>query len=132
MTDHVALATLTSEMSVDRSLVKDWEHIKIGTWDNIRIYYKPMEDGYMFYVLDFASCSSQPADASVYDAPDCEVVIMFAGYGFFDGVRHLYCHKDGDGFDGYIYYPKVEAMVEIFSRLRELELKYCWDADKGY
>jgi hypothetical protein len=75
--------------------------------------------GFRFCVLDW--CWSNT------DGTNNHYQVMCEGYGYFDGVRHMYFSPQSQGYDNY---PDLSLWITVLSRLRELELQNCWDAPK--
>lgn len=120
--------------------IKDWQFISIDN-DGTRIYYKELVfENRTGQGFDFCAVSE---DGHYYASPehmeeywsnptlDCHII--FEGYAYFDGIRHLHVHSkrnDTNGernYDGYFYYPDVLLLSEVLIVLKELEKKFCWD-----
>jgi hypothetical protein len=69
--------------------------------------------------------------ASEWDGLDYYDEVMRCA-AHFDGVRHLHFRQGGDdrNFHGYDNYPHIESYALLFARIRELELKFCHEADQ--
>lgn len=130
MMKQIDFNSLVSQMSTDKSLIKEWDFITFGKYQDLnRIYYKSMAEedpdmsGFIFYCVNGMLEEDEP-----------EVEVICAGYGFYDGVRHIYFHQDPESsedynFDGYLYYPDINDLISMLSELKKLEVKYCRDAE---
>jgi len=47
------------------------------------------------------------------------------GYGYFDGIRHLWFGQSEDESFGYMNYPDLEILSLLFRKLSDLQLKFC-------
>lgn len=97
--------------------VCDSEYIKIT--DDCRLYYLPTPDydiggGFMFCGL-------------TSDNWDGDVNYFFSGSGVFDGVRHMFMSNDEQMDRGYQNYPVLSTIIDFFTELNKLEIKYCSD-----
>ena len=52
--------------------------------------------------------------------------ILFKASFRVDGVRHLWFEESEDG---YMYCPDMVSMIELFQKVREIEVKCCPRAD---
>lgn len=114
--------------------VHSWEYIQIGKWNNHRLYYKPhppladdknpeYKSGYRFHFLSFMS-------GPVHHNNDLwthqtEVEIAAKGYGYWDGIRHIWIKPEDGDHTGYLYYNNVLMWSEFFQQLRKLEEVFC-------
>lgn len=131
MTHGLEFKDLVSNMSVDKTYVKDWQFFTLDKYDNVRLFYKDLGSeykGFIFYCLRFNSCGT--GEGSVWQKDDLQVEIVAAGTAYFDGLRHMYFHaeeleENSPKFDGYLYYPNANVMAEMFIKIRVLEEMYC-------
>lgn len=79
--------------------------------------------GFYALVVEFVS-SDEIEVEDHWDGSDLIVNIVFNVIARFDGVRHLEFNREGS-MPGYIYYPGMEAMVKMFTKLREIEQEHC-------
>lgn len=54
-----------------------------------------------------------------------EVEELFKVTALFDGVRHLEIKRSEEGHEGYIYYPNMEGLILMLSKVREIEVEHC-------
>ena len=94
-----------------------------------RLYSAKAVNGFCAVGLDFVSCESSARD--MWTDATTEVRILFVAAAYFDGVRHLEINTASKNFAGYIYYPKMQNLIELFQKVRELELEICPHATKG-
>lgn len=116
------------EITFDNERIKDWDFL-----DNehfmFRLHYKPIENdgaydlGFMFYITTWVS---NKADFEEYTlGSETTVECMCYGYASFDGIRHLYWGDKQTNNRGYDYYPNIEEIKCVLSKLQELEDRYC-------
>lgn len=56
-----------------------------------------------------------------------DLKVFAYGYGYADGIRHIYY---GSGHQkGYFYYPPLASMAHVLTRVEELSHIYCRDAE---
>jgi len=106
---------------VSTSVVEEYARI-VSPDDNVALYYYPYKEdcnGFRFIAVSFISGSGEPD--SIFDDPDCELDRICEGYGFFDGIRHVYWGDD----HGYINYPNWKHTMWIIQQICQLEIKYC-------
>jgi hypothetical protein len=98
--------------------------IKIDDW--CRLYYAPKEErsGFDFCVIQVTQASGFD-EPDPFTKPDTQGEVVCRGYGFFDGVRHLYFGAEESDNEGYLYYPNLQKLVRIFTSLWRLEEAYC-------
>lgn len=110
------------ELSEIRALgeypIIDWNRIEIDEERLILFWtfiYEPKEkcEGIRFYVADWVSKDVYPPGPDKYER-------MVEGYGFFDGIRHLYFGPDDDH-AGYFNYPKLEVLIDVLEAIKKLE-----------
>ncbi len=61
------------------------------------------------------------------DHDDIELKVFAYGYGYSDGVRHIYF--GGGHQKGYFYYPPLATMANVLLRVEELSQIFCKNAD---
>jgi hypothetical protein len=110
-------------------------HFKVDGWTREEI-----GQFILFYQVD--PCVSKEGGVgfecvAVEWSAECNNVVYYdevlRATAYWDGVRHLHFRQGGDEgieFNGYDYYPDMKSYQILFQRLRELELEYCWSANK--
>ncbi len=102
----------------------NWKFIDPEIDSLTRIYYKPSEEGggFKFYALVI---SGSLVSDLIFDEDNTVVECLFEGYGYYDGIRHLYMgSKQHDNY-GYLYYPDLKDYTRLFEIILDLESKYC-------
>lgn len=96
-----------------------------GSAKNYRLYVDRDLPYNSFYALalEFVSCSCE--SESVWDCPELEVSPLFNVIAYCDGVRHLEFNREAGCLAGYIYCPNMEALIDMFQKVREIELEVC-------
>jgi hypothetical protein len=64
---------------------------------------------------------------SPIDHGDIDLKVFAYGYGYADGIRHIYF--GGGHQKGYFYYPPLSTMAQVLMRVEELAQAYCKNAD---
>jgi hypothetical protein len=95
----------------------DWEYMEVS--QDIRIYFHNKSSTCDFYVVNFVSCSGGVLD--FWKDSDLKVECLFHGYIYYDGLRHLYMGDEDTDTENYLYYVDSSTIVDIFSKLKELE-----------
>lgn len=79
--------------------------------------------GFRAMAVGFNSCD---ADCSNHwEASDLEVDDIFVVTAHFDGVKHLEFNRNEKDMEGYLYYPNMDGLIELLSKVRELEKELC-------
>lgn len=109
---------LTEIRALGKYPITDWNRIEIDEERIILFWtyiYKPEEkcEGIRFYVADWVSRDIHPPGPDKYER-------MIEGYGYFDGIRHLYFGPD-DEHPGYFNYPQVEVLIQVLEAIKKLE-----------
>lgn len=117
--EHYKFLELTWD---DKTLVSESEYVKIEK-SKCRIYHRPYHTGFEFIcveeILNFSSYPNKTFDEF------SEVNILFKGFAYYDGVRHLYFGVEKDSEDnGYFYYPDLGLLSNSLLELEKLESKY--------
>ena len=124
---------LFSELKINgNNRVRDSELVCSSNNDQYRLYLcrDGFESGFKCLALEWVSCGGDFDGSNLWGARDCMVRQLFEVTAYFDGVRHLEFNREAEGMAGYIYYPSTKGIIELFEKVRELELKYCWDCEK--
>lgn len=93
-----------------------------------RLYVDRFENG--FYAMAVEWVSSNAGFDDKWSCPGCEVDQLFNVTAYSDGVRHLEFNREAGDMAGYIYYPEMKGLIEMFSKVRELELDLYPHCDK--
>ena len=117
-----------SALQIDGLPVRHWRHQPVGR--NLRLYHLPSDpagSGFRFAAVEFVTCDvDEPCDGSdVFEAPEAGVDVLFRGIAHFDGVRQLWVGPEAGGERGYLSYPPIAWLAELFQLLRQLELQHC-------
>lgn len=92
---------------------------------NYRLYIDRINNGFYAMALEFVSCNADSID--IWSNDELEVRQLFNLTAYFDGVRHLEFNRKAGDMAGYMNYPDMDGLVELFKRVREIELELCWD-----
>lgn len=115
-------------IKIDDVPILECELVYKDSQDNVRMYIKRLGPGHGFKAtaLEFVSCIY--GQGSHWERPDLTVEIIVEVIAYFDGLRHLHFGGNGpesDDFNGYLYYPSSKSLVEVMTKLRELEQECC-------
>lgn len=86
-----------------------------------RLYVLIGENSFYAQAVRFASCIGDKQ----WECEYLKVEPIFNLSALFDGVRHLEFNREAGEMAGYIYYPDIAAMIELFQKVREIELQVC-------
>lgn len=114
-----------TDCSEGESLIHTWAFVE-PDHGQVRVYYKPMEeegDGFYFYAVEWTGA---PSEGEVW-TPETECATRFWGYGYIDGIRHMFMGHEQTEDEGYAYYPIMDRFIKTLEALKELEKKYCRD-----
>lgn len=106
------------EMFVSEFLNREY-FPKDEEYPTLAIFWNPRDserNGFKLAILRFVSCQVD-ADPKKPETFDYEIIASMAAC--YDGVRHL---QFGD--KGYINYPNLPLLADIFKRVRELEIEF--------
>lgn len=92
------------------------------------VYREPENNAFYALAVEFASCATE--SGSAWDCPELTVEPLFSVTAYFDGVRHLEFNREAGDMAGYIYYPNMQGLIEMFQKVREIELEICRDCEK--
>lgn len=115
--------TLFSDIRLNNKPLSECELALECNGRDYRLYIYREEYFFKGIAISFHSCES---DGDIWDCPALEVDPLFNFIAYHDGVRHLEFNRESD-MAGYIYYPNMQGIVELFSKVRELELEICRD-----
>jgi len=88
---------------------------------------EPKTNSFHSIALEWSGCAS---DGDIWDCEDTTATPLFNSTAYFDGVRHLEFNREAGDMAGYIYYPNIAGLTDLFAKLREIELETCRDCDK--
>jgi len=106
----------------DKAITESFEYIEIDKM--VRMYYLPKTDGhgFEFYCIEVIGYTNE----NCWKDDETECYIVMRGSAYFDGVRHLYVSRDKEeDYNGYLYCPNINELINILEILKELETKYC-------
>lgn len=111
----------------DNYIIHEWPFINAN--EELRVYYKPElkeKSGFQFYAISRIGWNCVPeTEVNRWHPDHCMVEVLYHGYGYFDGVRHLYMgHKFTDNY-GYDFYPDLDNHIDAMLALKSLEQIYC-------
>lgn len=115
------------EAKEDYTLFKD---LSSNNYPDTRLYYKGNKEERTLYfkLIRITSMVSWSNGVQYSDNPDenptTRAEVLAHGYGFFDGVRHLYFTSDADDCSGYWYYPDLILLKKFADALLELEIEF--------
>jgi hypothetical protein len=114
------------EITLNNKPLRECELVYSGSKDNNRLYVDKTEGSKSFHAMavSFASCD---ACDDWWSSKELTVEKIFELTAHFDGVRHVHFNNEENG---YLYYPNMEDLINMFTKVRELELKICPEADK--
>ena len=85
--------------------------------------YVDIEDNSFYAVaIRFNSCVN---DGDIWECPELRVDNIFEVTAYFDGVRHLEFNRHEKDLEGYIYYPDIQAIIDMLNEVRKIELQVC-------
>jgi hypothetical protein len=96
---------------------------------NYRLYVDIDQERSTFHALAIAfhGCTS---DGNVWDCPNLTIQPLFNLTAYFDGVRHLEFNRDAGDMAGYIYCPDMQGIIDMMTKVREIELDVCRDCNR--
>jgi|SRR5882757_6414650 len=100
----------------------NWEYLQLN-YSN-RLYYKLVDSntsGFFFCDVEMTSCISHEE----FNPESTEVEVLYEGIAYFDGIRHLYMGSEQTDNYGYVYYTHLDTHIQVLTKLKELEIKYC-------
>lgn len=120
--------TLFSELKLNDKPLCDCEMVLECNQTNYRLYIDKYPDEHVFYALavEFVSCVSDDK----WNCPQLAVEPLFNVTAYSDGVRHLEFNREAGDMAGYIYYPNMQGLIEMFAKVREIELEICRDCEQ--
>lgn len=86
-----------------------------------RLYVNRRDSGFDAMAVEFVSCFDK-------DTWSCDMLMvsqLFLATAYYDGVRHLEFNREVGATAGYIYYPDTKGLIELFSKVRGLEVEQC-------
>ena len=98
------------------------------TYYRLYVDKEPKENIFYSLAVEFVNCSADFEDG--WACPDLTVSPLFNTTAYFDGVRHLEFNRESKDMAGYIYYPNMQGLLALFSKVREIELEICRDCDE--
>lgn len=117
MSDDLDLGSPIRMIDVEGLLIENWAREELDGIETL-LYFQsidPEGNGFRFCALTWAA----------NDGED-RYQVLADGYGYFDGLRHIWwCPKS----DGYKYYPDVETMILVLRRVADLEKRFCRDSE---
>lgn len=121
--------TVLKDIISNGVLVHECKYMELEN-KNIRVYYwgENIDEGFKFYALENTGYIYKDFNDEIIDEwnpEQCIVECIYKGYGYFDGVRHLYMGDEKTDNYGYHYYPTLENNIMTLKAIRELEVKYC-------
>mgnify|MGYP001608599688 CR=1 FL=1 len=127
-TDYVEFEDGDYRLSDLKQMGWTLEVFRPGSAHDIYLFYeatnqpKATEGGGLKF-LALENISGPDAD----DSDSIDLKVFAYGYGYSDGVRHIYY---GSGHQkGYFYYPPLAAMAQVLLKVDELSHIYCNDVD---
>lgn len=92
-----------------------------------RLYVNRFDGGFYAMAVEFVSSVADNDD--MWDCDQLEVNQLLNLVALFDGVRHLEFNREAGDMAGYIYYPNINGLIEIFQKIREIEIQLCRDCE---
>ena len=129
MENFTKLNEISHERFPDEKIFK-WDFVEIEKDSEVRIYYKTNEtvnaNGFYFYVIYRVSYECNKfTDKNNWDENFVSVNCLFHGVAYFDGVTHLHMGDKQTLNEGYLYYPNLKDIVNVFQKIQELENRFC-------
>ncbi len=120
---------LFSELRIYGKPLRDCEMVLECNNRHYRLYVVKDVEEEVFYSLavEFLSCESVH---DIWDCPELRVEPLFNTTAYFDGVRHLEFNRESEDMAGYIYYPDMQGLIDMFEKLREIEVEVCQYLDE--
>lgn len=108
------IGTLIDKIESDGRPIQDWTREELDGYGTLLFYesIEPELNGFRFCATRMIAESGENRWYRV----------MAEGYGFFDGLRHIWWHPAEAGYE---FYPVLEQSILILRRLVELEQKFC-------
>ena len=83
--------------------------------------------GFLAMAVEFNSCDA--GCVNHWEATALEVNELFTVTAYFDGVRHLEFNRNEPDMEGYLYYTNMDGLIELLSKVREIEKELCRECD---
>jgi hypothetical protein len=94
-----------------------------------RLYVDIDKDDAMFSAVAVCygelSYSGEDLKDCVWEEPGLWVQVVFEVEAYWDGVRHIHFTRRDSEMQGYLYYPSMRALVEMFQVIEKLEREVC-------
>ena len=122
------------DLVVGDSKLSDIEPIYSDEYDYIRLYFAETVCGFDAHAVDFISCDNNGHDDDDghqwnHNNTIVNTIFEVTAHSDGDGVRHLEFNRNGGNQDGYLYYPKMQCLIDMLQMVRDLELKLCADCN---
>ena len=117
---------LFSELKIRGTPLSDCERIDFE--GDYRLYIKRDNHGFDAMAVSFSSCSGDDDD-DVWECSELMVDVLLELTALFDGVRHVWFAPYDTTQKGYVNYPDMQGVINVMSKLRELEKELCWDCE---
>jgi hypothetical protein len=94
-----------------------------------RLYLTRFTDcgGFSAMAVEFCSCNADHDDH--WAVSDLRVNELFTVTAYHDGIRHLEFNRNEKDMEGYLYYTNMDGLIELLSKVREIEKELCRDCD---
>jgi hypothetical protein len=114
--------------------LSDCELVYKGEHDYTRLYVVKDPDKHSFWAhaVEYHSCPypiGEYVPESHWENKWLTVDTVFEVVAYYDGVRHLEFNRNGDDMDGYLYYPDLGELINMLTKIREIDLEVCLDLD---
>lgn len=117
MEDNLYLKDIKVEIDGKETYLYTWDYVQLPNHD-VRIYYKPSEDGFDFYAVERTSHKiNEKTDKDPWHPYYCQVEYVVYGVSNFDSIRHLYFTSNNLG---YTYYPNIELITDTLTTLKKM------------
>ena len=92
--------------------------------NNYRLYVDREDCCFYSLAVEFVSCAGS-SSSNIWQCPELRVEPLFNTTAYHDGVRHLEFNREAGDMAGYIYYPDIQGIIDLFTKLREIEIEVC-------
>ncbi|EGQ7810310.1 hypothetical protein I6Y99_004351 [Vibrio parahaemolyticus] len=108
--------------------LKDCELVFQDKHNSYRLYVDKdsSRNEFQAYAVEFAYCTGHDINDPFND-PTCVVMGLFHLEASFDGARYLHFNREAGDMSGYMYYPNLQVLSDMFRILAKIEAEICKD-----
>ncbi|HBN6266157.1 TPA: hypothetical protein L3N15_004138 [Vibrio parahaemolyticus] len=117
---------LLIDIRLNNKPLKDCELAFQDKHNTYRLYVDkdPSGNGFQAYAVEFVYCAGNDIN-DPFNNPTCVVMELFHLEARSDGARHLHFNREAGDTAGYMYYPDLQVLSEMFSILAKIETDIC-------